>query len=36
IALNLLRQDKTCKLGIKGKRLQAGWDNDYMLQLLGN
>ena len=36
IALNLLKQDKTCKLGIKGKRLQAGWDNDYMLHLLGN
>ena len=36
IALNLLQQEKTCKLGIKGKRLQAGWDNDYMLQLLGN
>ena len=36
VALNLLRQDNTCKLGIKGKRLQAGWDNDYMLQLLGN
>jgi predicted transposase YbfD/YdcC len=36
IALNLLKQDKTCKLGTKGKRLQAGWDNDYMLQLLGN
>jgi len=36
IALNLLRQDKTCKLGIKGKRLQAGWDNDYMRQLMGN
>ena len=36
IALNLLKQDKTCTLGIKGKRLQAGWDNEYMLQLLGN
>ena len=36
IALNLLRQDKTCNLGTKGKRLQAGWDNDYMLLLLGN
>lgn len=34
IALNLLRQDRTCNLGIKGKRLKAGWDNDYLLQLL--
>jgi predicted transposase YbfD/YdcC len=36
IALNMLKQDKTCKLGIKGKRLKAGWDNDYLLQILGN
>jgi predicted transposase YbfD/YdcC len=35
IALNLLRQDKSSQLGIKGKRLKAGWDNDYLLQLLG-
>lgn len=35
IALNLLKQDKTCKLGTKGKRLNAGWDNDYLLKLLG-
>lgn len=36
IALNLLKQDKTCKLGLKGKRLKAGWDNEYLMQLLGN
>ena len=35
IALNLLKQDKTCKLGIHGKRLQAAWDHPYLLHLLG-
>lgn len=34
MALNLLRQDKTTKLGIRGKRLKARRDNDYLLQLL--
>jgi transposase, IS4 family len=36
IALNLLKQNKTSKRGIHGKRLKAGWDNDYLLHLLGN
>ena len=36
IALNLLKQEKTCKLGMKSKRLKAGWDNDYLLHLLRN
>lgn len=35
IALNLLKQDRTCKLGIHGKRLQAAWDHSYLLHLLG-
>ena len=28
IALNLLKNEKTLKLGVKNKRLKAGWDND--------
>lgn len=34
IALNLLKQDKSIKAGIKAKRLRAGWDNDYLLKIL--
>lgn len=36
IALNLLRQDSSAKGGIKAKRLQAGWNNDYLTRLLSS
>jgi predicted transposase YbfD/YdcC len=35
IALNLLKREKTSKVGMKNKRLQAGWDEEYMLKVLG-
>jgi predicted transposase YbfD/YdcC len=35
IALNLLRRETGKKRGIKGKRLNAAWDHDYLLKLLG-
>lgn len=35
IALNLLKREKSVKIGIKGKRLNAGWDHDYLLRLIG-
>jgi predicted transposase YbfD/YdcC len=34
IALNALKQEKSIKIGIKGKRLNAGWDHDYLLKLI--
>jgi predicted transposase YbfD/YdcC len=34
IALNILRNERTAKGGVKSKRLQAGWDNGYLLDVL--
>lgn len=34
IALNLLRQATTKRQSVKGRRLKAAWDTDYLLQVL--
>jgi len=34
ITLNLLRQEKTSRVGIHAKRLKAGWDNTYLQRVL--
>ena len=34
IALNLLKQEKSAKIGLKGKRLKSGWDEAYLLKVL--
>ena len=35
IALMLLKNEKTCKLGVKSKRAKAGYDHEYLLIVLG-
>ena len=34
IGLNLLKQEKSCQLGIKSKRKKAGWDETYLRKVL--
>ena len=36
IALNLLKNEQSKKRSVKGKRLDAGWNNDYLLKILKN
>ncbi len=34
IAINLLKQESSLKVGIKAKRMAAAWDRDYLLKVL--
>ena len=34
LTLNLLKQERTAKVGIKAKRKKAGWDHNYLLKVL--
>ena len=36
LALNLLRRERSLKVGIKAKRLRCGWDHAYLLKVLAN
>jgi hypothetical protein len=36
IALTLLQHECTTRCGIKAKRLKAGWDHRYVLQVLAS
>jgi hypothetical protein len=35
IALARLKQEKTAKRGIEGKKMKAAYDRDYLLKVLG-
>jgi len=36
IALNLVKNETSKKVGVKSRRLNAGWDNDYLIKILRN
>jgi hypothetical protein len=36
IALGLIKNEMSKKSSVKRKRLEAGWNNDYLLKILKN
>ena len=34
VALNLIKNEKTAKVGVKIKRLKAGWDEQYLRKII--
>ena len=34
MVLNMLKRERSAKVGVQAKRLQAGWDEDYLLKVL--
>ena len=34
IALMLLKQEKTAKIGVKGKRMKAAYDKEFLVKVL--
>ena len=34
MALNMLKQENSLRVGIAAKRKRAGWDHDYLLKVL--
>ncbi len=34
MCLNMLKQEKSCRMGIKGKRKKCGWDHEYLIKVL--
>ncbi|MDR0347923.1 MAG: ISAs1 family transposase, partial [Tannerella sp.] len=36
IALNLIKNEQSRKRSVKEKRLDAGWNNNYLLKILTN
>jgi len=36
VGLNLLSRDKKTTVGIKGKRLKAGWNDSYLKEVLSS